>query len=588
MALAVVLAVTVSVGCQAMGYQAAPVALTFSPYDSSASWPSIHGGPYNADFGRNDPADELEPAWTTLGGTAMLTAPIIDDARGRFYLVSGRRRAPNLLAYRLNGTREHLEWTSLPPQLGGPGPGALASSPILDEDGNLYISDGEWFWSFSGEDGSVRWQAPMPAEEQGGEIIHPPFITAFFLPTGEVGGVTSVGKVLIYCREDGELLAEHQIEGAFSSTALDVPEFVLQLLDDCLWLTENGRFMIQDDIRLRYLGGFLGTGMAVTNTPAVIRRGGAGEPSASIYVPVMLEHTDEDGNHDVRLVRIDTWGRGHSLHLAEFGPQQGFSGLIPGGAGSATSPTANEDMSKMYIAAEDGYIYSVDTDTGAVARLEERIGHVLGSLSYDWSPQGAPLLYVGSGSKIFAIDAAAEVFTASNLISRRLRQQDLRHRRRPERHPVGAGLHRLRRRLPRSARRRYAAHRLDQRHRHVQRQPTARPHHHRIPVRPGRIGGQVHLAGTLVPLRAEQAGRARRRAAGAAGCRGDRRRRRRQRARADQQGIHHELAGPLHVGACRTLLRFPRHARTPEPPGRNHGPAPQEQLTIRLPQESIM
>ncbi len=405
MALAVVLAVTVSVGCQAMGYQAAPVALTFSPYDSSASWPSIHGGPYNADFGRNDPADELEPAWTTLGGTAMLTAPIIDDARGRFYLVSGRRRAPNLLAYRLNGTREHLEWTSLPPQLGGPGPGALASSPILDEDGNLYISDGEWFWSFSGEDGSVRWQAPMPAEEQGGEIIHPPFITAFFLPTGEVGGVTSVGKVLIYCREDGELLAEHQIEGAFSSTALDVPEFVLQLLDDCLWLTENGRFMIQDDIRLRYLGGFLGTGMAVTNTPAVIRRGGAGEPSASIYVPVMLEHTDEDGNHDVRLVRIDTWGRGHSLHLAEFGPQQGFSGLIPGGAGSATSPTANEDMSKMYIAAEDGYIYSVDTDTGAVARLEERIGHVLGSLSYDWSPQGAPLLYVGSGSKIFAIDA---------------------------------------------------------------------------------------------------------------------------------------------------------------------------------------
>jgi hypothetical protein len=250
------------------------------PYSMTSSWPSVRAGPNNWDYGRENPADSYEVAWVTLEGASLLGAPIPDEEGGLFYLITRRSDEPNLTAYRLaDGEAGEVVWESGSYHGWELGPPAITSSPLIDVDGNLYISDGRAFWSFT-PNGEVRWRTRLPTECPGGvddgcperRKLRAPFITAFFLPTGEVGGVTSFGRALIYDRETGAKLAELVLSGRLAPREEENQGPAQWMLSECLWIDEEGEPMMDDEMRIRMLNGFLGVGTAVANTPVVLRR----------------------------------------------------------------------------------------------------------------------------------------------------------------------------------------------------------------------------------------------------------------------------------------------------------------------------
>ncbi len=150
--------------------------------------------------------------------------------------------------------------------------GAVSGTAIVDVDGNLYVSDRHHLWS-SGCDGKLRWVSALPQEENGESY---PIITPFFTRTGQVGGVTVRGRVLIYDRDSGRMTPG--IEGGFLLPGLLVPEegnapsLVGSLMSRLLWNTcDPADPYMMDPEMIRAVGEvFVGVGMPVGNSPTVL------------------------------------------------------------------------------------------------------------------------------------------------------------------------------------------------------------------------------------------------------------------------------------------------------------------------------
>ncbi len=381
------------------------------PYLATSSWPGIHGGPYNSDFSFLEPGrgqvGSIRLAWRKLEGWAMLTAAIPDEDRQRVYVTIGQPDDGNLLAYGLTEDGEspdsELLWTASDDQ-GRPvvDSAALAGSPLLDEEGNVYVADASSLWSFA-PDGAFRWRAELPTEETEQGPIHSTFVSPVFVPTGQVGGVTTAGRVLFFDRNTGEKLADLPLPGILPpSPPEDATGIAARLLERCVWVDAQDRPMMNDLLRLQYLAGFAGKGMAVSNTPTVVRYedDGTGRPWGAVFVPALLETADASGLQDLKLFRIEV--RQLADGSLEVVVPPDFDGLVPGGDGSATSPTLSPDGRLVFVGDDQDVLHAFDAESGQEV-WQRRVGRMLGSVTVD-SQTGDQVL-VGTNDTLSVLDA---------------------------------------------------------------------------------------------------------------------------------------------------------------------------------------
>ncbi len=183
-------------------------ASTYSP----GGWPTLH---YDAGNRRSVPVDVAElnyQSWTALAGASVLTAPVTSPDGQSLYVTTGMAKGhSNLHAFDIDG---ELLWQSAPwsdPDTGVDGC-AILSSPIVDTEGDIYLSDRNQLFAFK-PNGEIKWQIPLPELQPGdwvaaGDHLVNAFTTAAFTKAGHVLGVTNFGDVMVIDRETGKQLNE--------------------------------------------------------------------------------------------------------------------------------------------------------------------------------------------------------------------------------------------------------------------------------------------------------------------------------------------------------------------------------------------
>jgi hypothetical protein len=251
---------------------------------------------------------------------------------------------------------------------------AVIQGAIVDDEGDLYLSDCNQFWAFH-NDGSVKWTIDLPlppsdAPFQDGSVTTPinPFVTAFFTKDGSVGGVTAFGDVVIVSRVDAASAAP--VINLPGGAAPPLP----QPTPPTLWA--DG-FLDAEIIEFTYnvlLAGLV----EAANTPAV-------EPESGRIFATGTDVTPGLGT----LYGLDfTPGNPGRIEIAT-------TSVI--GPGSGSSPAISPDGTAVYVSDDDGSLYSfdTDTDTGEV-NWSLPLGAAPGSASV--GPDGT--IYVPAGNQM--------------------------------------------------------------------------------------------------------------------------------------------------------------------------------------------
>ncbi len=375
------------------------------PY-AETTWGNAHHDPALSDFTPNDPAGrflETRTRFAEVEGDSIFTGMSFDDSRDRVYVPTGQSGQPNLFAYTPAG---ELVWTSADWDTTPWDPdhaldsGAVSGAPIVDGEGDLYLSDTRYLWA-SDSNGHLKWMAPLPVETSG---MSYPVITPFFTRTGQVGGVTTAGRVRIFDRRSGEPVDEGgcRLPGVMASggePGHTVAEFLVSRL---LWNSCNPADpYLMDAAMIAAVGeAFLGVGMAVANSPAVLPD--PLDPARTrIYVPAILKRQDPAGPLPVRLFRVDAVYDAPANRVSVRADER-FGGWIPGGEGSATSPTLSPDGSAVYVGDNRGVLHAFDTEDGREL-WAVRVGEMLGSVTVAWD---TGTIYVATAAELKRLSPA--------------------------------------------------------------------------------------------------------------------------------------------------------------------------------------
>lgn len=324
-----------------------------TPYYAQTTWPSAHGSAGNADRVSIVAPAELEVAWTALDGAATLLAPTIGPG-GRRYVTTGRGfGTSHLHAFDRDGS---LVWES-PPFASGLdlGPWAVWSAPVIDCDGDVYVSDSDQLFAFR-SNGSIKWVASLALL---GAING--FVSAFLTNDGWVGGITTDGRVLLFDRANGAL-ARPQLQlpgGPGPFGPLGPPGGV--------W---GGGLLDPGQVADAYYT-FFGFRVEVANTPCV-------HPDTGRIFVTAAGGAPSQGV----LYGIDVGS--NELEIA-------FAALI--GPVGGSSPSLSPSGDAVYAADGDGTMYAVDPTTGDILWSTPGLG---GSASPGIGADGT--IYSGSGS----------------------------------------------------------------------------------------------------------------------------------------------------------------------------------------------
>ncbi len=318
-----------------------------TPFYAQTSWASTHRDSRNSDFvpfvAPEVDADADQTRWTALDGAVTLLAPAIGP-EGNRYITTGRGPGTSHLhAFDADG---NLLWESAPQQsLDDLDSQAVGSSPLVDKNGHVYVSDGNQFWSFR-SDGRVRWVAPLPPPN---DPLDPgaPFISAILTNEGYVGGITTDGKVVLFRRQNGKLAVP----------IFELPQGVPPpSTNERPGLWAGG---LMDPAILRFVEDwFFGDETQVANTPSVHPETGR------IYITAAGPLAAGSG---------DITGLLYGLDIVKGAIEIAFASSMGGGSG--TSPTISPDGAQVYAADNLGVLRAFDAETGAVV----------------WSQAGIPL-----------------------------------------------------------------------------------------------------------------------------------------------------------------------------------------------------
>lgn len=301
----------------------------------------MHAGPRNDDYVAMQLEGRFEHAWTALSGAAT-PATVTTGPEGNIYQTTGQGPGTSTLhAFARSGG---LLWkTPAWESTEDFDSCAVIQAALVDNAGDLYISDCNQFWAFH-SDGSVKWTIDLPppppnAPFQDGSVTTPimPFVTAFLTKDGSVGGVTIFGDVVILNRADGSLAAP-----IINLPGGPAPP-TTQIFPPTLW---QGGFLDPEVIDLTFNIFFAGL-MESANTPAVDAQSGR----------IFVTGTDT------------TPGLG-ALYVLEFTPgNPGHIEIVTTtviGPGSGSSPTLSPNGTEVYVSDDGGLLYSINGVTGDI------------------------------------------------------------------------------------------------------------------------------------------------------------------------------------------------------------------------------
>lgn len=335
------------------------------PYADSG-WVTLHGDPGNRKYQPDaEPADDYT-SWQALADTSVLAAPST-GTEGQYFVGTGLPEGEsNLHAFDPDG---ELLWQSEPwSGTTGVDPCALLNTPIVDDAGDLYISDCDQVWAFH-PDGEVKWTTDLPdapADSAFADLAIDPntFLTAAFVPSGELVGVTVFGQVVVLDRETGEATAEPlQLPSVPSARATDPP-----LPPGALGNGEVDPQMIDFIWQVAF-----GGDVVSANTPAVSTDG-------RLFVVA--------GGSDPRS------GVTYRIDVIDGAPEITFE--TPVGVGSGCSPTLSPAEDVAYTCDAEGALYAVATDDGEVVWTVEDAGSEAGSVAV--GPEGNVYILVRNGT----------------------------------------------------------------------------------------------------------------------------------------------------------------------------------------------
>jgi outer membrane protein assembly factor BamB len=381
------------------------------PY-SPGGWATLHRSPDNRRFAGAVPIAERYRSWHALVGASVLTAPTLSPDGRTLYVTTGRSEGhANLHAFAVDGHGDgdgnagedddrdraagagRLLWSAPTwrDARRGVDPCAILSSPIVDREGDLYVSDCNQLFAFH-SDGSEKWiialPDPQPGDWQPSETLPiNAFTTAVFSREGHVAGVTNFGDVVVVDRETGRAVAEpYRLPGRLppASTTVPMAESVF------------GEGLVDPTIREWAWQLLFGGHMRSANTPAIdlernrlfvaatSTREGLGALHALDLVP-----SGANGQLEIRLA----WATDMGL-------------------GSGSSPALSPDRDRVYVSDEEGLFYAIDARDGEILwRVETK--------------STAAAAAVGEDGVVYSLQANAPALVAISPEGRILWQSDL-------------------------------------------------------------------------------------------------------------------------------------------------------------------
>ncbi|WP_062268498.1 PQQ-binding-like beta-propeller repeat protein [Endozoicomonas arenosclerae] len=358
---------------------------------ADTEWPTAHGGSRNDDHigSVKELPRSYEQSFEVLEGAGVLMGPSkgIDPKTGEAFFVVATaldKGNSNLTAFNKKG---EILWSSEPwEDKNDFDTCGVIASPIIDSEGDIYVSDCNQMWSYHA-DGSVKWVQEIPEPVEGYDPVFddlnlpvkPNVIgNAFFTKpkagdesTAYVGGITIWGDVTIFDRETGKILdSQKNLPGDFEASMPVKPPF--------LW-PEPYYAKGYNDLAWSYFQG----GLESANVPAVHPETGiiyATGPSSKV-----------PGSGAVHGFSVDPYsGKVEFVYEAVTGPKSG------------SSPTISGDLK--YIFASDGegtlFKYRVNYDEKPVWKnptgLSRPISPSLGGV-------GDNKLYVFDDRKLYAL-----------------------------------------------------------------------------------------------------------------------------------------------------------------------------------------
>jgi outer membrane protein assembly factor BamB len=324
-----------------------------TPYYAQTSWAGVHGDARNSDHAPLVTPTECAVAWTALDGAATLLAPTFGP-EGHLYVTTGR--GPGTSHLHCFDREGRLLWES--PRCFSNADldsWAVLSAPVVDCDGDVYVSDSNQLWAFRAN-GGIHWAASLAALGASNG-----FVSCVITAEGLVGGVTTDGLVLLFERASGRL-ARPVLSlpgGAGPPGPLSPP-----------WGLWGGDLIDPARVAAVFYP-FFGFRAEVANTPAV-------HPVTGRLYVVAAGATPDAG----------------TLYGIDVGPQTlSIAFATPMGGGSGTSPALSPDGTRVYAADGDGVMHAFDAASGALLWSVSGLG---AAASPGVGPDGT--VYAGSGA----------------------------------------------------------------------------------------------------------------------------------------------------------------------------------------------
>lgn len=305
------------------------------------SWSAVHADGANSDYSPVAGAHDLERAWTASFDGTINLGPT-SDRDGQVYVTNS---GGTCHLHALDAETGETRWCSSEVDQF-----AVASSPLIDNKGRLFLADGEAMHAFA-RDGRHLWETPIEGVP----------LSAQFTQNGRVVFVTHIGRIYVLRRENG---------------AHVIPP--VELVPGATWEPAQGMQACAQ-----------GTSACPSaNTPAMDLRTGRlfftfwtpGAPSAGVRAMTITET-----------------------------PQPAITPLwtndsLPGG--SASSPTLSPDGSRVYVNDNAGNVHALDSATGAEI-WSFPIGFASGG-SPSLSPDGLLMPAGGGASPLLALQDAGD------------------------------------------------------------------------------------------------------------------------------------------------------------------------------------